>query len=142
MLAHNRSHRAAAAYRAAASTLPPVQTLVAVFEGMVRVIGDARSAILEHRIEDRFTASMKLHNVLHGLQGALDFERGGDVARDLNQLYDYFGHRLNELNRTNDPTICDELAERFSELQAAWTAVAHGTPPEAIDPESLSTAAI
>jgi len=61
------------------------------------------------------------------LQCTLNLEEGGEVARNLDRLYDYLNRRLTEAHLTNDGAIFGEVAQHLSELGAAWRDVARRT---------------
>ncbi len=62
-------------------------------------------------------------NILGGLHGSLDLERGGEVANNLANLYDYMIRRLVEANVENDPAILEEVTKLLNELRAGWVAI-------------------
>jgi flagellar protein FliS len=55
-----------------------------------------------------------------GLQGALDFEKGGDLATNLNELYSYVTRRLFHANAHNDLAVLDEIHGLMREIRDAW----------------------
>jgi flagellar protein FliS len=58
-----------------------------------------------------------------GLQGALDFEKGGELAKNLNELYDYVTRRLLHVNAHNDLEALDEIQGLMTEIRSAWETV-------------------
>jgi flagellar protein FliS len=100
-----------------------------LYDGAARRIGQARTAILERRVEDRYRHVMRAHAIVSSLQDVLDLERGGDVARLLDQLYGYVLHRLVQINLRDDAAICDELIARLGEVRSSWARIALGEPP-------------
>jgi flagellar protein FliS len=58
-----------------------------------------------------------------GLQGSLDFENGGDLAKNLNELYAYVTRQLIFANAYNDLSVLKELYGLMSELRNAWQQV-------------------
>jgi flagellar protein FliS len=129
MTAGLRAQQAAAAYGRASETISPARQIVMLYDGAARRIGQARTAILERRVEDRYRHVMRAHAIVSSLQGVLDLERGGDVARLLDQLYGYVLHRLVQINLRDDAAICDELIARLGELRSSWARIALGEPP-------------
>ncbi len=139
MYAVNPRERATNAYARGAATLPPAAMLVELHDGMVAKLVEARRAIVEHRIEDRLAASLKVAAVIEALHLALDSERGGEIAGNLAQLYGYFIGRLQTMNLANDPAICDELIARLRELRQGWAAaISHPTAAASPDLAALS----
>mgnify|MGYP006171687605 FL=1 len=55
-----------------------------------------------------------------GLQGALDFERGGELAQNLNELYAYITRRLFHINAYNDLTALEEVKTLIRDISQAW----------------------
>ncbi len=128
MMGEQRAQRAAAAYGRASETISPARQIVMLYDGAMRRVAQARAAILERRVEDRYRHVMQAHAIINSLQAVLDLERGGEVARLLDRLYGYILHRLVQINLRDDPAICDELAARLGELRSSWAAIAEGEP--------------
>ena len=100
--------RATAAYRDAEAH-PPARQIVLLHESAIRNLLDAKLAIAERRIEDRFHRVAKAHAIVGALQSCLDFELGGEIAPLLDRLYDHILGRLMAINLQDDPAICDEI---------------------------------
>ena len=123
------------AYGQAVETIPPARQIVMLYDGVLRQIANARSAIGDRRINDRFTAVQKATLILEGLQGCLDHEQGGEIAPQLDQLYGHYIFRLQAINMEDDPNICDELTAQIRELRESWAVLAtSGTSPAASVP--------
>lgn len=74
---------------------------------------------------DRLSLSIE---ILLVLEQSLDFERGGDLAGNLQSLYLYCIRRLTEANVKNDLTAISEVMGLLKEIQEAW---AHISLPQA-----------
>jgi flagellar secretion chaperone FliS len=118
---HARAHTA---YGNAAETTPPATRIVLLYDGAIRRLKEAASAIAERRIEDRWTAVAKASAILEALHGCLDLKRGGDLASRLDRLYAYLLMRTQQINVRNDAGVCAEVCERLMELRNAWAAIA------------------
>jgi flagellar secretion chaperone FliS len=127
--------RAMSAYGQAAETLAPARQVVLLYDGAIRRIKEARDAIGRRAIKERYVAIAKAAAIIDALQACLDHERGGEIARNLDQLYTYFGLRLQRINLRDDVQVCDELVERLGELRASWAQIADaGAAPGAAGP--------
>src|SRR5690606_2348609 len=62
--------------------------------------------------------------MVEGLRSALDVERGGDLAANLEALYAYIERRLLESNLHGDAAALDEVASLLREVQSGWRAIA------------------
>jgi flagellar protein FliS len=120
--------RAINAYGQASETLAPAQQIVLLYEGAIRRIKEARHAIEARRINDRYLAVRKATAIIEGLQGCLDDARGGEIARNLDRIYSHVIFRLQRINLTEDPAICDEVIARLDQLRAAWAQLAGNAP--------------
>jgi len=56
-----------------------------------------------------------------GLKGSLDLEQGGEVASNLDSLYDYILRSVVEANRNNDADKVQELMDLILEVKQGWS---------------------
>ena len=122
-----RAQAGVAAYQAARETMSPAQIIILLYEGAIRKLIEAKDAIAEKRIEDRFNAVTKAHAIIGGLHSQLDFDAGGEVARTLDTFYTHVSNRMMAINLKNDPAICDELIGQLKQMHASWVQVAAET---------------
>lgn len=108
------------AYSMATQTVPKTRQVVMLYDGAIRLTKQARQAIDENRIEDRFNLLNKASEVLIGLQGALDFTNGGNVAPLLYDYYSSLDARLIYVQRTNDLKILDSVTKELRMMREAW----------------------
>lgn len=62
----------------------------------------------------------KALSVLHGLEAGLDFNRGGEVARSLGNVYGYIRQEVMAANAGNDPVRLAAALESAGEIADAW----------------------
>ena len=62
-------------------------------------------------------------SIIGGLQSSLDTDRGGDVAGNLDRLYEYTARRLLEANARNDRGALEEVHHLLSEVKGAWDSI-------------------
>ena len=134
--------RAINAYGQASETLAPAQQIVLLYEGAIRRTKEARQAIEGGRINDRCLAVRKATAIIEGLQGCLDHARGGEIARNLDRIYSHVIFRLQRINLTDDPAICDEVIARLEQLRASWSQLAGGPPAVAGRPAGAADQAL
>ena len=120
--------KAMSAYGQAIETIPPAQQIVMLYDGIIRHLRLASTAIVERRINDRYIAVEKATLIIEALQSCLDHEKGGEIAPQLDQLYTHFIFRLQAINIEDDVAICDELLDRIGELRASWASIAETDP--------------
>ena len=118
------SSTATSAYAAASKMVTSLQAVVMLYDGVIQCLAQAKAAIEEGRIEDRFNATQKATKIVLGLQSALDFELGGDVAPMLDQFYSSVFTRLQRVNFENSVEVCDDLMAAFSNVRDSWRQLA------------------
>ena len=128
------------AYRRATHTVGKTRQIVMLYDGVISSLQQARDAMADHRIEDRYNLLTKATQIVMGLQASLDFEAGEKVAAS---LYDYYSHLLfsiNQLHRSNDAGQCSELIEDIKNMRAVWDDIDRQEAPAAIPlPEAAAT---
>lgn len=59
-------------------------------------------------------------SIIDGLQASLNKEKGGEIAENLFNLYDYSIRKLVEANLKNDQNILDEITSLLTTVKSAW----------------------
>ncbi|MEZ5690674.1 MAG: flagellar protein FliS [Rickettsiales bacterium] len=108
------------AYAAATQTIAPVRQIILLYEAIIRCVQQSKEAINENRIEDRYNLLIKASNLIGGLQGCLDFDNGGDIARILYSYYASMDARIFSIHRTNSIEDCEAIVEDLKQMRDAW----------------------
>jgi len=66
----------------------------------------------------------KAMGIVEGLKLNLDTERGGDVAANLDGLYEYIMGVLLKANLENNVSLIDEVGSLLREVETAWAQIA------------------
>ncbi len=59
-------------------------------------------------------------SIIDGLRASLNLDNGGEIAQNLDDLYDYMTRRLARANIENNPDILDEVSSLVRSLKSAW----------------------
>ncbi len=102
------------------ATANNVQLIQMLFDGLLESLVAARGHIQHRNINEKSKAIARASRIVLGLQGALDFEKGGDLANNLNELYSYVTRRLFHVNAHNDLAVLDEIHGLMKEIRDAW----------------------
>lgn len=62
-------------------------------------------------------------SIVNGLRSSLDHKVGGDIAANLDALYDYMVRRLMETNISNDIEGLNEVARLLATVKSGWDAI-------------------
>lgn len=98
----------------------PKKLVILLYEGAIKNLKLAELSAEEKKIEATGTALIKAQNIISELMNTLDFENGGEVAQNLNQLYDYL---LTELIKANSSKQSEDIKRSrvmLEELRDAW----------------------
>lgn len=98
----------------------PHRIIQMLMEGALSKIATAKGCIVRNDIAEKSRQITWGMNIIQGLRTSLDAQKGGDVAANLDSLYEYMGRRLLEANVTNDVAILDEVSSLLMEVKAGW----------------------
>lgn len=99
----------------------PHQLINLLFDGYMESIMQARGAMRNGLIEQKGRAIGRAARIVEeGLKASLNVEAGGELARDLQALYDYLARRLTLANLRNDEAMLEECAQLVEPLRQAW----------------------
>lgn len=112
------------AYRqAAVETATPIGLVVILYDLVVEDFAKAIAAIGSGDVEARTAAVHHALSALEQLQGRLDFEKGVDVARQLDHFYSMIRGKLLEAQMKCSREILEELIAFMSDMRRAWKQV-------------------
>ena len=129
--------RAMSAYRqvgvqSMVDSASPQQLIKMLFDGLLASINAARGAIERGDINEKVRHIGKAIRILQeGLLGALDREKGGELAGNLASLYEYCTTRLTLANARNDASLVDEVAGLVSTVAQGWNEITNAPAPAA-----------
>lgn len=116
------------AYReSAARGASAVRQVILLYEQVVEDLRRAVTAIEGNQIEDRTNAINHALVVVGHLQGSLNFDLGGDVARNLERFYTMLRGKLLEAQVQISKEILNEQIALILDLRDAWIEVERAT---------------
>lgn len=104
----------------AVGTASPAQLVSLLYHAAVAAVARGRQAIVDGRVEQAHHDLVKAQDIVTELRVTLDFDRGGDVARNLEALYDYCYSRLLDANLQKNPALLPSVQETLAGLAASW----------------------
>lgn len=117
----------ARAYRAnSILTASPGQLVLMLFDGALNALAIARAACDDpagdpRRFEVIHTQLVKAQKIIAELQATLNLEEGGEFARTMYRLYDYYDRRLVEANLKKQSAPIAEVERLLGEVRNAWS---------------------
>ena len=121
----------------------PHQLITLLFEGILVAITKAKQHMLDQEILEKNEAISKATLLIDsGLRAGLNLEQGGELARNLDDLYNYMLNRLMLAHLNNQPELLDEVYGLLTDIKQAWTAIGINTqsdPSQAPQSFAIST---
>jgi len=106
------------------SAASPHKLIVMLYDGALVSILNAIANLKSGNVAAKGAAISKAINIVdNGLRAALDKKVGGEIAQNLDALYEYISARLLKANLDNDPAILDEAHALLTDLRDAWNAI-------------------
>lgn len=116
----------------------PHRLIQILMEGFFARIATAKGYVQRQDIPTKCEQISKAIDIIGGLREALNLEAGGELATNLDALYDYIQRRLVEANLRSDDAILDEVADLLRPIKEGWDAI--GNSPEANPPSPSADA--
>ncbi|MGE0251466.1 MAG: flagellar export chaperone FliS [Dongiaceae bacterium] len=107
----------------------PAKLVAMCYEKTISCLQEAIAAIERGDIEGRWKANSKAMEIISHLWATLDLERGGDIARNLDALYNTMMHRLPQVDFKNDPQPALDVIKLLEPLRDAWVQLAAQNQP-------------
>ncbi len=94
-----------------------------LFKGAVDQLVSTNGYIDRNQMHEKAVSITKSIAILDGLRSSLNIENGGEIAQNLDDLYDYMQRRLVVANADNDKSIIEEVRDLLHEIQEAWNSI-------------------
>lgn len=106
-------------------TASPGQLVLLLFDAALNSLAIARKACEEsatdpRKIEVVNARIVKAQKIIAELQNTLNLEAGGEFAKTMYQLYDYYDRRLLEANLRKEAAPIAEVERLLGEVRNAW----------------------
>jgi len=86
-------------------------------------IAGAKGAIDRKEIENKNNMLRKVIGLIGELQDSLDMEKGGEISKNLYDLYSYMIRQVNKATLKNDTEPLTEVAALITEIKAGWDGI-------------------
>lgn len=104
----------------------PHKVVQMLFGGAMERLIQAKAAMEQNNTQIKCERISKAWDIIAHLQMSLSMDDGGEVAKNLNELYTFMLQHLTEANIENDPQKIDDVYNILSEIKSAWDQI----PPE------------
>jgi flagellar protein FliS len=115
------------------------QLIIMLYDGALKNLDNAISfmegntgdKVPPEIIEKTGRAIIKAQSIISELSSSLDFEKGGDVAKELFALYTWFGQELLDANVNKDANRVKNVREMLANLRTSWLEIIEKEPMRA-----------
>ena len=99
----------------------PHQLISMLFDGAHNALVRAKIYREANNVAGRGEMISKAIGIIdNGLKAALDHEKGGAIAGELESLYEYMSHTLLKANLRNDPDLITHIDALLMNISTAW----------------------
>lgn len=103
----------------------PPQLILMLYDGALAAIASAQQHLRLKNIAAKGEAISKAISIIDdGLKASLDLGVGGELAKNLSDLYLYVARRLLHANLRNDLAALEEAHQLLLQLRSAWESLA------------------
>jgi flagellar secretion chaperone FliS len=122
---HGAMARAAQTYyQTQIQSQSPIELIVMLYDGALRFMRAAIEAIEKRDLAGKRDAMSRAMAIVSELQSSLNLAAGGDIAKNLDELYSYVNGRLIEANINNSPDPLQESIKLMNTLREGWSQIA------------------
>jgi len=104
-------------------TASPHVLVQMLIDGAIERLNKAKYHMVQKNIAQKGESISKAITIVDGLKVSLDNEKGGEIAKNLGDLYDYMQTRLLQANLNNEEAGIDEVVSLLNEIRSGWTSI-------------------
>lgn len=98
----------------------PHRLIQMLMEGALDRIAIAKGAMQQKNIAVKGERISSAITIIEGLRHSLNKDAGGQIAMNLDDLYEYMASRLMEANLKDDVEMLDEVADLIRKIKSGW----------------------
>ncbi len=94
--------------------------IIMLYGGAIKFISEAKLKLHKNDFAGKGIAIHKTMNIINELSNSLNYDKGGEVARQLGDLYSHINNKLTEANINNQIKGLDHVLNLLATLKEAW----------------------
>lgn len=107
-------------------TADPKKLVILCYEGAIFSLRQAKTKLYAQEYEAKGKAVQNALDLLNELRGALNFEKGGEIAKNLESLYTYWTQHIIKADMKRDPRGFDPVISMLEEIKSALEEAYYG----------------
>ena len=97
--------------------------VVLLYDGAVKFLNQAKERLVSNDMAGKGLSISKALDIITELDGSLNLEKGGDIARNLHGLYVFCQNHLVKANINKSAEMIDEVIHVLSGLRSAYSEI-------------------
>lgn len=102
------------------SAASPHKVIQMLMAGAIERLVQGKAAMEQKNIAVKGERLGKALDIVISLRGCLSMNDGGEVAKNLDQLYEYMISQIMLANQQNTPETIDDVVSILREIKSAW----------------------
>ncbi|EGR2794610.1 flagellar export chaperone FliS [Vibrio navarrensis] len=102
------------------SAASPHKVIQMLMAGAIERLIQGKAAMQAGNIPVKGERLGKALDIIIALRSCLSMDDGGDIARNLDQLYEFMITQISNANHKNDPQPIDDVIDIIREIKSAW----------------------
>jgi flagellar secretion chaperone FliS len=101
----------------------PHRLIIMLMDGALERIATARGCMARGAHGEKAQLLNRAVSIIGELRSSLDPQRGGKIAENLGELYDYMCRKLLKATTDNRVELLDEVSGLLQQIRGAWAAI-------------------
>lgn len=101
----------------------PHRLVQMLMDGALGKIAMAKGLMVRNQVGKKGEVIGQAISIIGGLRSSLDMKSGGEIAANLDNLYEYMERQLIQANIKNDTELLDEVVDLLREIKSAWDSI-------------------
>ena len=106
-------------------TASPAMLVFMLFDKAISSLNAAVRAIAANDVQERWRNNKRAMEIISRLQMTLNMELGGEVAENLDRLYNFMLKLLSTVDPNNDPKPAEDVIKLLEPLRESWRELAN-----------------
>ncbi len=104
-------------------TASPIKQIVLIYDKAITLMNLVVESINNNDLKGKIEGIYEIETIIRALDSFLDFEKGGEIARNLHEIYQFILDSLIVINAKNDVNLMKDLIEIMEVLKEGWEEV-------------------
>ena len=101
----------------------PHRLVQMLLDGALEKIAIVKGLMTRNEVGKKGEVIGQAISIIGGLRSSLDMKSGGEIAVNLDNLYEYMERQLIQANIKNDAELLDEVVDLLREIKSAWYSI-------------------